>query len=85
MIIALEKEAFIAAAWEVVGRKVSKQRLLSDIYEAARASIGLPVEPSSDAVVFVGRPVHGTARCSSSLRMVLAEGSSLSRHWSERQ
>ena len=33
MITALGKEAFIAAAWDVVGRKVAKRRLLSDIYE----------------------------------------------------
>lgn len=63
MVVALEKDAFIAAAWNVVGRKVSKHRLLSDIYETARSSIGLPVDPSSDAVVM--------------FRMVLAEGRSL--------
>ncbi len=69
MIAALEKDAFIAAAWEVVGRKVSKHRLLSDIYETAQASIGLPVDPSSDAVVM--------------FRMVLAEGRSLIRQRTE--
>src|SRR3954471_22895374 len=42
-ITALSKEAFIAAAWSVVGRKVAKERLLGDIYETARASIGLPI------------------------------------------
>jgi transposase len=31
-IMALSKEAFIEAAWDVVGRKVSKERLLADIY-----------------------------------------------------
>jgi hypothetical protein len=30
------KEDFIEAAWDVVGRKVSKARLLGDIYETAR-------------------------------------------------
>jgi len=69
MIAALEKEAFIAAAWEVVGRKVSKHRLLSDIHETAQASIGLPVDPSSDAVVM--------------FRMVLAEGRNLIRQRAE--
>jgi len=69
MITALEKEAFIAAAWDVVGRKVSKHRLLSDIYETAQASIGLPVDPSSDAVVM--------------FRMVLEEGRSLIRQRTE--
>ena len=62
VIAALEKEAFIATAWDAVGRKVSKHRLLSDVYETAQAPIGLPVDPSSDAVVFVGRPVHRTTR-----------------------
>lgn len=69
MIAALEKDAFIAAAWEVAGRKVSKHRLLSDIYETAHASIGLPVDPSSDAVAM--------------FRMVLAEGRSLIRQRTE--
>lgn len=62
VIATLEKDAFIATAWEVVGRKVSMHRLLSDVHETAQASIGLPVDPSSDAVVFVGRPVHRTTR-----------------------
>jgi transposase len=69
MITALEKEAFIATAWDVVGRKVSKHRLLSDIYETSRASIGLPVDASSDAVAM--------------FRMVLAEGRSLIRQRNE--
>ena len=47
---ALSKEAFIEAAWQVVGRKVSKARLLADIYETATASIGLPVAPDSPAI-----------------------------------
>ena len=34
--MALSKEAFIEAAWDIVGRKVSKERLLADIYETAR-------------------------------------------------
>ena len=59
MITALGKEAFTAAAWAVVGRKVAKRRLLSDIYETAQASIGLPVEPSSDAVAIKGEIGHG--------------------------
>ncbi len=61
----LTKEEFIAAAWDVIGRKVSKQRLLSDIYETANSSMGLPVDPRSDAVAM--------------FRMVLAEGRSLIR------
>jgi len=64
-IIALEKEAFISAAWDVVGRKVSKARLIADIYETARESIALPIPIDSQAVVM--------------FRMVLAEIRSLIR------
>jgi len=64
-----EKEAFIDAAWDVVGRKVSKGRLLGDIYETARCSIGLPVPVDSSAVVM--------------FRMVIAEGRSLIRQRDE--
>jgi transposase len=37
---AMSREAFIADAWAVVGRKVSKERLLSDIYATALGSVG---------------------------------------------
>ncbi len=49
-ITALSKEAFIKAAWSVIGRKVSKSRLLGDIYETAVSSIGLPVALDSAAI-----------------------------------
>ena len=49
-IAAMEREAFVADAWDVVGRKVSKERLLSDIYDTATASVDLPIEPDSEAV-----------------------------------
>jgi transposase len=62
-ISAMSREAFIADAWEVVGRKVSKERLLSDIYDTAASSVGLPVERDSDAIRM--------------FRMVLAEGRGL--------
>lgn len=62
-ISAMEQETFIADAWEVVGRKVSKERLLADIYQTAKSSVGLPIEPDSEA-----------ARM---FRLVLAEGRSL--------
>ena len=65
MITAMSREAFIADAWKVVGRKVSKERLLSDIYATAVGSVGLPVQPDSDAVRM--------------FRLVLAEGRSLIR------
>jgi transposase len=49
-ITALSKEAFIEAAWSVVGRKVAKERLLGDIYETAGASIGLPLPIDAPAI-----------------------------------
>ena len=62
-ISAMGKEAFIAASWKVVGRRVSKERLLADIYETASTSVGLPVEADSDAICM--------------FRLVLGEGRSL--------
>jgi transposase len=61
----MAKDAFIDAAWDVVGRKVSKARLLGDIYETSCSSIGLPVSANSMAI--------------SMFRMVVAEGRSLIR------
>lgn len=49
-ITALEKEAFIAEAWDVVGRKVAKARLLADIYDTAASSIALPIPPDAEAI-----------------------------------
>jgi transposase len=69
MISAMTKEEFIDAAWDVVGRKVSKTLLLSDIYETAKGSVGLPVAAESDAVRM--------------FRLVLAEGRSLVRQRNE--
>ena len=69
IITAYRKDAFIDAAWSVVGRKVSKARLLGDIYETARASIGLPIDAESSAVAM--------------FRMVIAEGRSLIRQRDE--
>jgi transposase len=68
-IIALSKEAFIEAAWDVVGRKVSKERLLADIYETARTSIGLPLPIDAPAIRM--------------FRMVIAEARSLIRQRNE--
>lgn len=65
MISAMTKEEFTRAAWEVVGRKVEKSLLLSDIYETSKASAGLPVAADSDAIQM--------------FRMMLAEGRSLIR------
>jgi transposase len=68
-ITAFSKEGFVDAAWTVVGRKVSKARLLGDMYEAARSSIGVPVAADSPAVAM--------------FRMVIAEGRSLIRQRNE--
>ncbi len=62
-ISAMSKDAFIADAWDVVGRKVAKERLLADIYETSKVSVGLPVGLDSDAI--------------SMFRLVLGEGRSL--------
>jgi len=63
LISAMGKEDFIADAWTVVGRRVSKERLLADIYETAKTSVGLPVDADSDALRM--------------FRLVLAEGRGL--------
>lgn len=46
-IATMDREAFIAAAWDVVGRKVQKQRFLEELYETASSSIGLPIQADS--------------------------------------
>jgi hypothetical protein len=62
-ITALDREAFSAAAWPLIGRKVSKARLINDIYETASASTALPVPEDSAAITM--------------FRMVIAQGRSL--------
>lgn len=47
---AMSGEDFIAAAWEVVGRKVGKRRQLEEIHELAQNSIALPLAAGSVAV-----------------------------------
>ena len=59
----MAKEDFVKAAWDVVGRKVSKARLLGDIYETACSSAALPVTLDSAAIAM--------------FRLVLAEARSL--------
>ena len=46
----MSKDAFTADAWEVIGRKVAKERLLADIYETSKVSVWLPVALDSDAI-----------------------------------
>ena len=62
-ITALDAGAFSAAAWPLIGRKVSKARLVNDIYETACASVALPVPEDSAAITM--------------FRMVIAQGRSL--------
>jgi len=62
-VTAMAKEDFAEAAWDVVGRKVSKARLLGDIYETACSSAALPVLLDSPAIAM--------------FRLVLAEARSL--------
>lgn len=59
------KEAFIEAAWNVVGKKVSKARLLGDIFETAGVSIGLPIPLDAPAIAM--------------FRLIISEGRSLIR------
>jgi transposase len=47
---ALDRNAFITEAWDLVGRKVSKQAKLEEIYTLATESIGLPVALESPAI-----------------------------------
>ena len=64
-IMARDRDSFVQEAWALVGRKVSKARLLNDMYETARASTALPVAEGSAAI--------------SMFRLVLAEARSLIR------
>ena len=57
----MRKDACIANPWDVVGRKVAKERFLADIYETAKVSVGLPVGLDSDAISMV-RLVLGQGR-----------------------
>ena len=45
------QEEFIAAASDVAGRKVNKEAWLTDFYETASSSIGIPVDENSEALV----------------------------------
>ena len=60
-ITSIGKEAFTEEAWPLVGRKVSKARLINDIYVTACTSMALPVEEDSTAITMF-RMVIGQAR-----------------------
>ena len=49
-ITSIGREAFTEQAWPLIGRKVSKARVVNDIYETACASIALPIDEASTAV-----------------------------------
>lgn len=49
-ITALSEKDFIKKAWSVVGRKVAKTQVLSNIYAIASSSTGLPVPIDSPAI-----------------------------------
>jgi len=49
-IISIGREAFTEQAWPLIGRKVSKARVVNDIYETASASIALPIDEDSTAI-----------------------------------
>ena len=49
-ITSLDRDAFVQTAWDLVGRKVSKQRFLEELYELAQNSIALPISVNSPAV-----------------------------------
>jgi len=49
----LSRAEFIRRAWPLVGRKVAKERILTDIYLTAQSSIGLPAEEHSETVAML--------------------------------
>jgi transposase len=49
----LPREAFVHRAWSLVGRKVAKERILTDIYLTAQTSIGIPAEEHSETVAML--------------------------------
>lgn len=50
IITGLSEAKFIEEAWHLVGRKVNKSRVLSDIYNTAVTSTGLPISSDSAAL-----------------------------------
>jgi transposase len=49
----LPKAEFVHRAWPLVGRKVAKERILTDVYLTAQTSVGLPAEQNSEAVAML--------------------------------
>ena len=57
-ISALPIEEFEQRAWNLIGRKVSKHRLLEDIHRTAQSSVALPVAMDSEAVAMFRLVLH---------------------------
>lgn len=68
-ITSIGREAFTEQVWPLIGRKVSKARVVNDIYETAEASIALPIDEASVAI--------------SMFRMVIVQARSLIRQRDE--
>lgn len=49
-IIKFSEDEFIEKAWDVVGRKVSKRQILSNIYAISSSSIALPISEDSPSI-----------------------------------
>ena len=49
----LSLEQFTAHAWNLVGRRVAKAKLLAEIYATAQRSVGVPVDLESSAVAML--------------------------------
>ncbi|AJA09622.1 Transposase [Sphingopyxis fribergensis] len=49
-IASIGREDFTEQVWPLIGRKVSKARVVNDIYETACASMALPIDEDSTAV-----------------------------------
>jgi transposase len=49
----LSRDEFVRKAWNLVGRKVAKERILTDIYLTAQSSVGLPAEENSETVAML--------------------------------
>jgi transposase len=47
------RDQFVRKAWNLVGRKVAKERILTDIYLTAQSSVGLPAEENSETVAML--------------------------------
>lgn len=62
-ITALGRDAFVTEAWPLIRRKVSKGRLINDIYETACSSIALPIAEDATAITM--------------FRMIIAQARSL--------